>query len=312
MPPLWHGFLPEDEPVVIPEHLRGKRILITGAGGSLGSLLARALAPVCELTLLDQAEHGLYRLGDLPATRLVGSVTNPAFLRNTFAANRTETVFHAAAHKHVPLMEANPLAAAETNILGTEACLTAARESERFVLVSTDKAAAPVSAMGAAKQVAERLTLAAGRTVVRLPNILGSSGSVAPLFTKQIWSKRPVTVTHPEATRFFVSARRAVQALLNAREPGLYVPETTPARRIAELAEHMIARSGRSGVAIAYTALRPGDRLHETLTGPGETLLPSEAGLQRVLTATEPADLDSIRRAVAAWDEPALRRALLP
>ncbi len=308
MPPLWHGFLPEDEPLRIPGELGGKRILITGAGGSLGSLLARALAPVCELSLLDQSEHGLYRLDHLPAARLVGSVTNPAFLRHVVTTHRPEIVFHAAAHKHVPLMEANPLAAAETNILGTEACLQAAGGAQRFVLVSTDKAVAAVSAMGATKQVAERLTLAAGRTVVRLPNVLGSSGSVALLFTKQIWSGGPVTVTHPEATRFFVSARQAVQALLDAREPGLYVPETTPARRIAELAEHMIARSGRSGVAIAYTALRPGDRLHEALFASGEHL-----GPQRVFRGTrEPADLDPIRRAVTAWDEAALRRALLP
>ncbi len=314
MPPLWSGFLPDDPPAAaIPEHLQGKRILITGAGGFLGSALARALAPAAQLILVDQAEHGLYRLGRAlgsgPAY-LVGSVAHPGFLRSAFAAHAPQIVFHAAAHKHVPLMEANPLAAAETNILGTEAVLAAAHPAEHLVLLSTDKAVAPVGAMGATKLVAERLMLAAGRSAVRLPNVLGSSGSVAPLFTGQIWKGGPVTVTHPDATRFFVSPKAAVRSLLAATAPGLWIPQTGPARRIRELAEHMIARSGRAGVGVVYTGQRPGARRYATVSGPGAQVTPGDGPLLRIHAATAVPALDVIREAVRSWDGDKLRQAL--
>lgn len=266
----------------------GKRILVTGAGGYLGSALTRALAALAsvDLLLLDQAEYGLYRLeqalaGRRPGTTrfVVGSVLDDHLLGDLFRQHAPEIVFHAAALKHVPLMESNPLAAATTNVLGTGTLAGLARQTgtDRFVLLSTDKAVDPVSIMGATKRLAEQVVLHAGEqgggayTVARLCNVLGSSGSVAPLFARQMASGKPLTLTHREATRFFLSRADAVRFLLRAGalpgSGGVVVPVLPQACRIQDLAAFLLreqlAHAGTS--AMVETGLRPGDKLHEQL-----------------------------------------------
>lgn len=290
--PLWDGFLKESlRPLASAERdrLANKRILITGAGGFLGSALARALAalPVAQLTLLDHAEYGLYKLDqDLrcagqrpPATFIVGSVLNRALLREIFVQHAPQIVFHAAALKHVPLMQTNAVAAAETNVLGTQAVVRAASHShvERFVLLSTDKAVDPVSIMGATKRIAEQIVLRERDLrqqqfiVLRLCNVLGSTGSVAPLFASQISSRTALTLTHAQATRFFVSGGDAVSLLLRAAtlpsETGLIVPLLEHPYLIRDFAAYLLQRFGDAGHSgeIIETGLRPGDRLHEQL-----------------------------------------------
>ena len=295
--PLWEGFLANSvRPLSAEERLffLGKRVLITGGGGFLGSALARTLfqLPVSRIVVLDIAEYGLYQLEqDLQVTQnspalipVVGSVREEALLRELFAEHRPEIVFHAAALKHVPLMESNALAAAETNILGTHALVEEATRSkvQSFVLLSTDKAVEPISIMGATKRIAEQIVLCArgqGNVInaVRLPNVLGSTGSVAPLFARQIAGGGPVTVTHPEVTRYFISQIDAVRHLLRSawsRTPtGLIVPLVGPARRVEDLAEYMIQKATNEPrtVRIVHTGLRTADKLHEQLVSPFET-----------------------------------------
>ena len=288
----WDGFLPRAEAAdayIDTSALAGKRVLVTGAGGYIGSALARSLErlDLAHLVLLDIAEHGLYRLEQafqqtsrsLPISYLIGSVCDEALVRELFAVQRIDVVFHAAALKHVPLMESNPLAAIETNVLGMHTVARAATEhnAERLILLSTDKAVDPISVMGASKRLAELIALASDApgmvTAVRLCNVLGSSGSVAPQFVQQIRSGLAVTVTHPEATRYFLSLNQTVRLLLQAATFGnpakLLVPRVGAQANIADLARFLI---GTNKNKIVYTQLRPGDKLHESMTSSRESL----------------------------------------
>lgn len=298
---LWDGFVNDVvRPLTLGEKLffQNKRVLITGGGGFLGAFIAEELAElgVERLVLLDTAEYGLYRLEQrltrrqkLPSLRLVlGSVEDGRLLRELFEEHAPEIVFHAAALKHVPLLESNALAVAQTNVLGTRTLVHEARRHTlpSFVLLSTDKAVAPSSVMGATKRIAEQMVLqehSAGRTafrVARLCNVLGSMGSVAPLFARQLLQGDAVTVTHPDATRFFLSTADAVRFLLRAAglpmATGLVAPRLGPARRVEELAHYMIERAAKQSrhANITYTGLRVADKLHEQMISPTETLAP--------------------------------------
>jgi FlaA1/EpsC-like NDP-sugar epimerase len=289
----WETFL-QREPLTIDQSqarasLSEKRILITGAGGWIGSALAAAIAGFApqHLVLLEASERSLYELDmamkdlrqPIRHTSLLGSVTDAHLLAEVFARHRPQVVFHAAAFKHVPLIERNPFAAVENNVAGTSRLVDAAvnHDAERFILLSTDKAVDPVSMMGASKRIAELILLAraAGALrmkALRLGNVLGSGGSVAPLFLKQILSGGPVTVTHPEVRRYFLSTEDAVALLLLASSDPIkevvVVPELGEPRTVEALARHLItAACGPSGkpATIVFTQLRPGDKMCEAL-----------------------------------------------
>lgn len=275
--------------------LLGKRVLVTGAGGSIGSALAcAALASgPASLVLLDTSENGLYQInrrlheaGSREHVAVLGSVCDGNALEGVFEAHRPQIVFHAAALKHVPLMEQNPFSAVENNALGTYALARGAVENgvEQMLLVSTDKAVDPASIMGASKRIAELVLLALGgagtrMTAVRLCNVMGSQGSVLPLFLEQIARGGPLTVTDREAFRYFITVERAVEALFAALESrsdaNILIADVGPAVRILELAEHLIKAHG-SSAAIEFTGLRPGDKLSERLLSSRERLVTND------------------------------------
>jgi len=286
--------------------LTGKSVLITGAGGSIGSALAHAAAASqpASLILFDSSENGLYQVdrslredGSRQHVSILGNVCNADTLDHVFAEHQPEIIFHAAASKHVPLMEQNPFAAIENNVFGTLALTqaTAAHDVERLVLVSTDKAVDPCSMMGASKRIAELLLMSADtstpRTVVRLCNVMGSQGSVLPLFLEQIAKGGPVTVTHPEVQRYFITLDEAVGALfgaLNVASSQVFlVPAICSAVRILDLARRLI-ESRQSSAVIEFTGLRPGDRLAEQFLSSRESLSPlvmaDQSGLRVVQT----------------------------
>lgn len=289
--------------------LEGKRVLVTGAGGSIGSELCRQIAryrPAC-LALFERHENSLYALElelresfpQLDIRAVVGDVTDAAGVAGAFAALQPQLVFHAAAHKHVPLMEHNEREAVRNNVLGTKVVACAAAEAgvERFILISTDKAVNPTNVMGATKRVAEYLVQTMnGRgstrfTAVRFGNVLGSNGSVVPLFAEQIRKGGPVTVTHPEITRFFMTIPEAVQLILQASVRGqggdLFVLDMGEPVRIADLARNMIVLSGLvpdRDIKITFTGLRPGEKLSEELFEQGERVEPtSHVKIKRVV-----------------------------
>jgi FlaA1/EpsC-like NDP-sugar epimerase len=300
----WESFL-QREPLGIDQaqamgSLSGKRILITGAGGWIGSALAAAIARFApqHLMLLEASERSLYELDmamqdlrqPIRHTSLLGSVTDSHLLAEVFARYGPQIVFHAAAFKHVPLIERNPFAAVENNVAGTCRLVEAAlnHDAEQFILLSTDKAVDPVSMMGASKRIAELVLLArAGGTVrmkaLRLGNVLGSGGSVVPLFLKQILSGDPVTVTHPEVRRYFLSTEDAVALLLLASsdpsEEVVVVPELGEPRTVEALARHLItATVPGKPVPIVFTRLRPGDKMCEALLSSKESYAAPDKG----------------------------------
>lgn len=285
---------------MISEQLKDKVILITGAAGSIGSELARQCSKFApkKLYLLDQAESPLHELelefNDKivkPAYEVVmADVRNLDRMRNVFKTFNPQIVFHAAAYKHVPMMENNPSESILTNVLGTKtlADLSDEFKVERFVFVSTDKAVNPTNVMGASKRIAEIYIQSLGKKsdtkfiTTRFGNVLGSNGSVIPRFKKQIEQGGPITITHPEITRYFMTIPEASQLVLEAAVMGkggeIFVFDMGDSIKIVDLARKMILLVGMKegkDISITYTGLRPGEKLYEELLANSENTLPT-------------------------------------
>lgn len=275
--------------------LRGRRILVTGGGGSIGSELCRQIAQFqpAQLILLDQFENNVFYISNelqhhfptLPLAPVIANIRDRAHLDAIYRKHRPEIIFHAAAHKHVPLMEHNACEAILNNVVGTRNLVELAAEHgvEQFVMISTDKAVNPTSVMGVSKRCAERIVQRVARTsgrpyvAVRFGNVLGSSGSVVPLFKQQIAAGGPVTVTHPDMYRYFMTIPEAVQLVLQAAALGnegeIFVLDMGDPVRILDLARDLISLSGLhpdEDIEIVFTGLRPGEKLVEELSIEGE------------------------------------------
>jgi FlaA1/EpsC-like NDP-sugar epimerase len=301
---------PEDvlgrEPVKLDESavstlISGQTVMVTGAGGSIGSELCRQIARFgpTRLVLFELSEFALYqveqdlseRFPHVQLIRLVGDVKDLPALRRVMAQYQPDLVFHAAAYKHVPLMEdENAWIALRNNTVGTYYVAQAAAESKvkRFVLISTDKAVNPTNVMGATKRAAEMVVSQWANKApdtrfmaVRFGNVLGSSGSVIPKFKEQIAKGGPITVTHPEITRFFMTIPEAAQLVLQAAtlaESGqVFVMDMGEAVRIADLARELIRMTGHTEaeIPIVFSGLRPGEKLYEELLADADTTLPT-------------------------------------
>lgn len=292
---------------LINEQLNDKIILITGAAGSIGSELARQCAKFNPrmLVLLDQAESPLHELElefnekslSFKHEVVIGDVRNKERLQHVFKTFKPQIVFHAAAYKHVPMMENNPSESILTNILGTKTVADLAVENnvEKFVMISTDKAVNPTNVMGASKRIAEIYTQSLGKNststgsvtntkfiTTRFGNVLGSNGSVIPRFKKQIEQGGPITITHPDITRFFMTIPEACQLVLEAGCMGnggeIFVFDMGKSVKIVDLARNMIKLSGlkeNTDIKIIYTGLRPGEKLYEELLASSENTLPT-------------------------------------
>lgn len=298
--------------------LTAKTVLVTGAGGSIGSELCRQIMiqKPKRLVLMDHSEFNLYEIEQelsalrgedaVELTAVLGSVTDHARTEEIFKIYRPETVYHAAAYKHVPLVEANPLEGIRNNIFGTRIIAELAKQyqTKDFVLISTDKAVRPPNIMGATKRVAEMvlqvLSESSSKTcfsMVRFGNVLGSSGSVVPLFRKQIARGGPVTVTHPEVTRFFMTVPEAAQLVIQAgamaKNGDVFVLDMGEPVKIIDLAKRMIELSGlqvkdvanKQGIEIKITGLRPAEKLYEELLLADQPLATEHP---RIMRAREP------------------------
>ncbi len=322
----------ERDPIVldsalISDQLSDRCILVSGAAGSIGSELVRQL--ICfkprQIILLDQAESALYDLereleeeSEMPdCVYLVGDITNRERLENLFVKYNPQIVFHAAAYKHVPLMEYNPYEAVRTNVIGTRfmADLSVKNKVEKFIMVSTDKAVRPTNVMGASKRIAEMYVQALGNTcttrfvTTRFGNVLGSNGSVIPLFRKQIERGGPVTVTHPEITRYFMTISEAARLVLEAGAMGqggeIFIFDMGKSVKIIDLVHKMIQLSGLTAgkdIEIVFTGLRPGEKLYEELLNDKENTLATHH--QQIMRARiAPVDYNQVLHGVEALSE---------
>lgn len=270
--------------------IKGKRVLVTGGAGSIGTEICRqvALFGARELLILDHNENDMYFLDielrdefcGLRIVPVIGDITDTHMLQHLFSSYRPEIVFHAAAFKHVPLMEKNIVGVVRNNIIGTRNVLDTAEkyDVERFVFISTDKAVNPSSVMGASKRIGEMLVQAKSQKnkmkcmAVRFGNVLGSKGSVVPLFKKQIEAGGPVTVTHPDVRRYFMNIKEAVMLVLQASALGqggeIFILDMGEQIKIADLARELIVLSGfcpGDDIPIEFIGLRPGEKLYEEI-----------------------------------------------
>lgn len=332
--------------------LAGKRVMVTGAGGSIGSEICRQTMKFCpqRMLLLERAENNLFEIDRELRQRWIGADLQPIVadicdaerIAQVFDAERPQVVFHCAAHKHVPMMELNPCEAIRNNVLGTKtiADAAAAVQAQAFVMVSTDKAVNPTSVMGATKRVAELyvqslnsrmedggLRIESERlqttivnplssilhpqsatrfTAVRFGNVLGSSGSVVPIFQRQIEAGGPVTVTHPEMKRYFMTIPEASQLVMQAGAIGqggeIFVLDMGEPIRIMDLAKELITRNGLKlgvDIDIQVTGIRPGEKLYEELSCDNEQIVPTSHAKIHIWQLP-PAAPNQIRQAIAA------------
>jgi FlaA1/EpsC-like NDP-sugar epimerase len=291
----WYAFLERQRlPSPTAESLKQFRdasVLVTGAGGSIGSALSLQLATLRlrQLVLLDASEQAIYRLQSMLADAalpvkphvVLANIADAAHLSEVFGTYRPELIFHAAAYKHVPLLEEHPLEAIANNALGTLALAECATKHNvaRVVLVSTDKAVTPISILGASKRIAERIILAHEGVVLRLANVLGSEGSVSEIFLRQIATGGPLTITDPDAERYFLTCEEAVDLLLasaSAKARSMLVPNLDRQYKISSLAEFLIrTRPSEARPPIVFTGLRPGDKTREALWSTEEGPMPT-------------------------------------
>ncbi|MBE2258272.1 MAG: polysaccharide biosynthesis protein [Rhodobacteraceae bacterium] len=340
------------DPTLLGRCITGKAVLVTGAGGSIGSELCRQIAALQpgSLVLLEASEHALYQIHRVLQSVLgcelvpcLGSVGDAALVTRLLHKHRIATIYHAAAYKHVPMVEANVLEGARNNVLGTLTLASAAFDAdvETFVLISTDKAVRPTNVMGASKRWAELVVQGLARQAgasgtgqrfcaVRFGNVLGSSGSVIPLFKEQIAQSGPVTVTHAEVTRYFMSIHEAVQLVIQtgslANGGEVFLLDMGEPVRILDLAHNMIRLAGytvrdegnpEGDIEVVVTGLRPGEKLYE------ELLIASSNGVgtshPKIMKADEPSldpdtlaeRIDQLRAALEARDEDAVRAVLM-
>ncbi|HWO99571.1 MAG TPA: nucleoside-diphosphate sugar epimerase/dehydratase [Methylococcus sp.] len=309
------------------DYFRGKCILVTGGGGSIGSELCQQIArfPVARLVVFDHSEFNLYRtetelrrsFPDLEMHAVLGDVTDTVAVRSAIDRYAPDVIFHAAAYKHVPLLQKQVREAVFNNVIGTRIVAEAARASSvgEFVLISTDKAVNPTNIMGASKRVAELVVQSlngdsATRFItVRFGNVLDSAGSVVPLFREQIRNGGPVTVTHPDVTRYFMTIPEACQLIMKAAAMGrggeVFVLDMGEPIRIGYLAEQMIRLSGKrpyQDIPIEYIGLRPGEKMHEELFLASERLQPTRHA-KLLLAQTDPCDRSWLAERLAALGE---------
>ena len=288
----------------IEKQLRGKRILITGAAGSIGSEIVRQVAQFgpAEMTLIDQAETPIHDIRMMMARRfpniknetIVSSIADKEHMEKIFEAHRPEYVFHAAAYKHVPMMEDDPAIAVQNNIYGTRviADLAVKYGTLKFVMISTDKAVNPTNVMGCSKRICEIYCQSLNQAIMegkvpgvtqfvttRFGNVLGSNGSVIPIFKQQIRAGGPVTVTHPDIVRFFMLIPEACRLVLEAGTMGkggeIFVFDMGQPVKIVDMAKRMIALSGATDVEIKFTGLRDGEKLYEEVLNDKEGTIPT-------------------------------------
>ena len=307
----------------IGKYLTGRRVMVTGAAGSIGSELCRQIAQFkpSSLALVDRSESGLFDIDmelkaaflDLNIVPVLATIQNRRLMQGVFDTHRPQVVFHAAAYKHVPMMELHPWEAIFNNVLGTETLLDLCMENnvEQCVVVSTDKAVRPSNVMGASKRLTELLAQACAKEndcrfmAVRFGNVLGSVGSVVPLFKKQIAQGGPVTVTHKDMTRYFMTIPEACRLILQAGAIGkggeIFVLKMGTPVRIDSLARDMITLSGLKlgkDIQIEYVGLRPGEKLYEELITDGESAIPTRHEKVTILAANNEVSLTSLREGI--------------